>query len=331
MLKKILLSIFICLIILQTSCNYKDSQTIELTEEQQNLVLQFDQFNLEQKQIFNYLISDTYKYYNYLYFKRPVADSSVNKVLEFNSIFMDKGFKYFCFKYTNFMNRNDKYLCGLTIPEMNKEHQDNPDNKVEWVQYTEEDISIREKAYIKMLNKMYDEIDGFSKFSNVEKWFYAIGYNEIYKIKLCNSYYGGSIGEGKIKYLIDELEKNYGTDFTHINFANFDNKATIFYHTYEQKKIIVEESFERIYNNLLEDYKNFYDFLGDNVKSKGKDANRTYTFEEPGDYDFIEYLVCLYFDRADTFELYEYTFDDCGLVKTFTYKSIEEIIKNIEE
>ncbi|WP_256440270.1 hypothetical protein [Sedimentibacter sp. zth1] len=42
-------------------------------------------------------------------------------------------------------------------------------------------------------------------------------------------------------------------------------------------------------------------------------------------------MVCLYFDRADTFELYEYTFDDCGLVKTFTYKSIEEIVKNIEE
>ncbi|QSX05405.1 hypothetical protein JYG23_12075 [Sedimentibacter sp. zth1] len=243
---------------------------------------------------------------------------------------MNKGFNYFDFKFITFMNRLDKYSCGLTISEMSKINQDDQDNKVEWVQYTEEEIAIKEKAYIEMLNKMYDEVDGFNEFSNVEKWFYANGYNEIYKIKLYNSYYGSSIGEVKIPYIKDELEKNYGTDFSNISFVNKDYKATICYPIYEPKQIISEESFERIYNNLLENYKNFYDFLGDNIKSKSKNANRTYTFEEPGDYDFIEFLVCLYFDRADTFELYEYTFDDCGLVKTFTYKSIEEIVKNIE-
>ncbi|QSX05304.1 hypothetical protein JYG23_11545 [Sedimentibacter sp. zth1] len=324
MKRKILIVLMLVMLICQSACNKADKinnkaeKIYNLTERQTEIVESYNKFNTQQKQVLNFLVNDNYRYYDYLYLQVPISYDELDVIKQLGVELLNTSKYTLATQGMWYKGKKTGYAGIIKVPEENKDEKKY--SNIEWVHFTQEQIDKREKLYIDTLNKMYNDIEGFNELTDYEKHYFANLFNEEYKLKLNYKFY---YGQAKLQECrnVRELVKNiYDLDLVGI-FIGSTEPAYQFYAKYVEQKIS-DEGFERIYNQFLDDYKKFYKFLGENINSK----TGTYTFEEPVYYNFAEYMVSLFFDREKTFELYKYNFDENGMVTSFTWTSIEEVL-----
>ncbi|QSX06951.1 hypothetical protein JYG23_06060 [Sedimentibacter sp. zth1] len=324
MKRKILIVLMLVMLICQSACNKadkinnKEEKIYNLTERQKEIVESYNKFNTQQKQVLNFLVNDNYRYYDYLYLQIPMLERDLNTIKELGIELLNIPKYTLATQGMWYKGNKTDYASIIKVPEENKDEI--TDQNVEWIYFTQEQIDKREKLYIDTLNKMYNDIEGFNDLTDFQKHYFANLFNEEYKIKLNYKFYYGQAKLKEWDYVYKLVKNIYDFDLVGI-FTSSTEPAYQYYTKYVEQKIS-DEGFERIYNQFLDDYKKFYKFLGENINSK----TGTYTFEEPVYYNFAEYMVSLFFDREKTFELYKYTLDENGMVKSFTWTSIEEVL-----